>query len=67
MQILLVRISLLGFCTTYGPGKARLLLAGSTLAKNSVWFHLPEVYDQNHYFGLGLISKPKPKLADSFG
>ena len=22
------------------------------------------VYDRNHYFGLGLIPKPKPKLAD---
>ena len=25
------------------------------------------VYDQNHYFGLGLIPEPKPKLADTFG
>jgi hypothetical protein len=25
------------------------------------------VYDRNHYFGLGLIPKPKPKLADTFG
>ena len=25
------------------------------------------VYDQNHYFGLGPIPKPKPKLADTFG
>ena len=24
------------------------------------------VYDQNHYFGLGPIPKPKPKLADTF-
>ena len=25
------------------------------------------VYDRNHYFGLGPIPKPKPKLADTFG
>ena len=25
------------------------------------------MYDRNHYFGLGPISKPKPKLADTFG
>ena len=25
------------------------------------------VYDWNHNFGLGLISKPKPKLANTFG
>ena len=25
------------------------------------------VYDRNHYFGLGPIPKPKPKLADAFG
>ena len=25
------------------------------------------VYDQNPYFGLGPIPKPKPKLADTFG
>ena len=25
------------------------------------------VYDRNHYFGFGLILKPKPKLADTFG
>ena len=25
------------------------------------------VYDQNHYFGLGLIPTPKPKLTDTFG
>ena len=25
------------------------------------------VYDRNHYFGLGSIQKPKPKLADTFG
>ena len=24
------------------------------------------VYDRNHYFGLGPIQKPKPKLADTF-
>ena len=24
------------------------------------------VYDRNHYFGLGPIPKPKPKLADTF-
>ena len=24
------------------------------------------VYDQNHYFGVGPIFKPKPKLANSF-
>ena len=24
------------------------------------------MYDRNHYFGLGLIPKPKPKLADTF-
>ena len=27
----------------------------------------PLVYDRNHYFGLGPIPKPKPKLADTFG
>ena len=26
-----------GFCTTYGPGKARLWLAGSTLAKKKLF------------------------------
>ena len=25
------------------------------------------LYNLNHYFGLGLIPKPKPKLADTFG
>ena len=25
------------------------------------------VYDRNHYFGLGPILKPNPKLADTFG
>ena len=25
------------------------------------------MYDRNHYFGLGPIPKPKPKLADTFG
>ena len=25
------------------------------------------VYDRKHYFGLGPITKPKPKLADTFG
>ena len=25
------------------------------------------VYNRNHYFGLGPIPKPKPKLADTFG
>ena len=25
------------------------------------------VYDRYHYFGLGPIPKPKPKLADTFG
>ena len=25
------------------------------------------VYDQNHYFGLGPIPKPIPKMADAFG
>ena len=29
--------------------------------------HRDVVYDRNHYFGLGLIPKPKPKLADTFG
>ena len=24
------------------------------------------LYDRNHYFGLGPIPKPKPKLADIF-
>ena len=24
------------------------------------------VYDQNHYFGLGPIPQPKPKMADTF-
>ena len=26
----------------------------------------PLVYNQNHYFGLGTIPRPKPKLADTF-
>ena len=30
-------------------------------------FLLVLVYDRNHYFGLGPIPKPKPKLADTFG
>ena len=25
------------------------------------------MYNRNHYFGLGLIPKPKPKLVDTFG
>ena len=25
------------------------------------------VYDRNHYFSLGPIPKPKPKLVDTFG
>ena len=24
------------------------------------------VYDRNHYFGLGPVPKPKPKLADTY-
>ena len=33
-----------------------------------IWFQLDAfvVYNQNHYFGLGPIPKPKPKLADTF-
>ena len=33
----------------------------------TVWCILDLVYDRNRYFGLGLIPKPKLKLADTFG
>ena len=32
-----------------------------------LWCHGISVKDQNLYFGLGPIPKPKPKLADTFG
>ena len=30
-------------------------------------YDLTLVYNRNHYFGLGLIPKPNPRLADTFG
>ena len=47
------------------------------LLRTDIWWHpisyhhpylyLKLVYDRSHYFGLGPIPKPKPKLADNFG
>ena len=42
--------------------KMRILIT----LKNHGQQHYILVYDRNHYFGLGLIPKPKPKLADTF-
>ena len=44
------------------------IMTARTISLFSFWLtHLALVYNRNHYFGLGPIPKPKPKLADTFG
>ena len=59
---------IIGVCS----GPTYVYIVVSMILQNNQQFqnhfsHFAILYDQNHYFGLGLIPKLKPKLADTFG